>query len=183
MNLPDDEVKPHIENYLNLPPNSTVNQTVSPLRYIWLRQAQDADPQLQLLANTNPAYNCLHFGDVELIVFNSPHPCKSWKICLTDNTVEDVIVWFHHILGYPGKQRLKDGMYLFHHPNLHKKIMSCDSEILQLFKTGSRSYGHLPAQQVCGMPWQQVDVDLIGPWTVNTGTGKAYVFHALTCIY
>ena len=33
-----------------------------------------------------------------------------------------------------------------------------------------------------GMPWQQVDADLIGPWTVNMGTRKTYVFHALTCI-
>ena len=100
----------------------------------------------------------------------------------SDDTVEDVIVWFHHILKYPGKQRLKDGMYLFHHPNLHKNIMSYDSETSQLFKTGSRAYAHLPARQVRGIPWQQVDVDLIGPWSVTTGTGKTYVFHALTCI-
>ena len=152
MNLPDDEVEPHIENYLNLPPNSLVNETVSPLRYVWLRQAQDADPQLQHLANTNPAYSRCHFGDVKLIVFDSPDPRESWNFCLTDNTVEDVIVWFHHILGYPGKKRLKDGMYLFHHPNLHKNIMSYDSETSQLFKTGSRAYGHLPARQVRGMP-------------------------------
>ena len=60
--------------------------------------------------------------------------------------------------------------------------MSYDSETLQLFKTGLRAYGHLPARQVRGMPWQQVDVDIIGPWSVTTGTGKTYVFHALTCI-
>ena len=53
---------------------------------------------------------------------------------------------------------------------------------LRLFKTDSRDYGHLPARQVRGMPWQQVDVDLIGLWSVTTGTGKTYVFHALTCI-
>ena len=95
-----------------------------------------------------------HFGDVELIVYNYPDPEESWKICLTDNTVEDVILWFHHVLGYPWKDRLKKGMYIFHHPNLQENIMSYDSETSQLYKTGSRSYGHLPDQQVRGMPWQ-----------------------------
>ena len=32
------------------------------------------------------------------------------------------------------------------------------------------------------MPWQQVDVDLIGPWEVPTGTGRIYKLKALTCI-
>ena len=77
INLPDDKVEPHIENYLNLPPNSLVNETVSPLRYVWLRQAQDANPQLQHLANSNPAYSRRNFGDVELIVFDSPDPEES----------------------------------------------------------------------------------------------------------
>ena len=34
INLPDEKVEPHIENYLNLLPNSLVNETVSPLRYV-----------------------------------------------------------------------------------------------------------------------------------------------------
>lgn len=60
--------------------------------------------------------------------------------------------------------------------------MPYDSETSQLYRTGSCSYGHLPAEQVRRMPWQQVDIGLVGPWTVPTGTGSAYVFHALTCI-
>ena len=32
------------------------------------------------------------------------------------------------------------------------------------------------------MSWQQVDVNLVGPWTVVTGTGRVYEFHTLTCI-
>ena len=32
------------------------------------------------------------------------------------------------------------------------------------------------------MPWQQVDVNLIGPWPVHTRTGRTYHFNALTCI-
>ena len=124
INLPDDDIEPYIENYLNLPPHAAVDPAVSPLRYVWLRQAQDADQDLQHLANNNPSYSRRHFGDIELIVFNPPDPRIPWKICLTDDTLRDVIVWFHHVLGYPGKDRLKEGMHLFHHPNLHKEIMS-----------------------------------------------------------
>ena len=31
-------------------------------------------------------------------------------------------------------------------------------------------------------PWEQVDIDLIGPWTVPVRTGNSYEFMALTCI-
>ena len=45
-----------------------------------------------------------------------------------------------------------------------------------------RAMGHLPARDVRAAPWEQVDVDLIGPWKVTTGTGKVYEFLALTSI-
>jgi len=31
-------------------------------------------------------------------------------------------------------------------------------------------------------PWEQIDVDLIGPWSVDVRTGNSYEFMALTCI-
>ena len=46
MNFTDDDVKSHIESYLNLPPNSAVNHTIIPLRYIWLGEVQDANQDL-----------------------------------------------------------------------------------------------------------------------------------------
>ena len=42
--------------------------------------------------------------------------------------------------------------------------------------------GHLPARDVRAAPWEQVDVDLIGPWKVRTGTCCVYEFSAHTSI-
>ena len=176
--LPDDIV----ESHLNLPANGEP----SPLRYQWLKSAQDNCHNLQQRLQQSPAYSLRQFGDIDLIVHTDVEGRKNdiapWKICLTDDTVEDAIVWFNNLLGHPGKERLKYGMRLFYHPNLSSLINRYNSETGQRFKADTRGYGHLPARQVRGRPWEQVDVDLIGPWTVQTRTGKTYEFNALTCI-
>lgn len=158
----------------------------SPLRYQWLKSAQDNCPALQQRLRQHAAYSLRQFGDIDLIVHTDVEARKNdiapWKICLTDDCVKEVIVWFHRLLGYPGKERLKTGMRLFYHPNLSSLIDRYSSETAQRYKSDTRGYGHLPARQVRGRPWEQVDVDLIGPWTVQTGTGRVYEFNALTCI-
>ena len=132
----------------------------------------------------NPTISLRHFGDIELAIYTPPNASEEtpWKIILTDDVVEETIVWFHRVLGNPQKQRLKEGMRLFYHPRLNKLIDNYSSDAAQRYKSDGRGYGHLPARQVRGVPWQQVDVDLIGPWTVQTGTGRVYEFNALTCI-
>jgi transposase InsO family protein len=42
-------------------------------------------------------------------------------------------------------------------------------------------YGHLPSRQAALLPWEEVALDLIGPWTVKLEV-EAYDFYALTCI-
>ena len=42
-------------------------------------------------------------------------------------------------------------------------------------------FGKLPPQQANIAPWNEVCVDLIGPWKIITGNYE-YVFNALTCI-
>jgi hypothetical protein len=44
-----------------------------------------------------------------------------------------------------------------------------------------RDYGLLPERQVRVAPWEEVAIDLIGPWKVKVGN-KLVEFIALTCI-
>ena len=37
-------------------------------------------------------------------------------------------------------------------------------------------------RDVRAAPWEQVDVDLIGPWNITTRTNRTYESNALTCI-
>ena len=63
-----------------------------------------------------------------IIVYNPLDPRTPRKVCLTDNTLNNVIMWFHYVLRYSDKRRNKDGMYLFHHPLLHNNIKLYDME-------------------------------------------------------
>ena len=57
---------------------------------------------------------------------------------------------------------------------------NCDA--CQCHKLDGRSAGHLAPHTICAVPWEQVDIDLIIPWTVQVKTGSLYEFMALTCI-
>ena len=143
LDLPDDRV-PSVESFLNLPANGEP----STLRCQWLKAAQDNSQVLQQRLRNDSAYSLRQFGDIDLIVHTDDartNDIAPWKICLTEDVVEDVIVWFHNLLGYPGKERLKIGMRLFYHKDLASLINRYSSETAQRYKSDTRGYGHLPA--------------------------------------
>ena len=54
-------------------------------------------------------------------------------------------------------------------------------ELCQRYKWEIRPHGKLPPKEVQHMnPWDEVGVDLIGPWTIKA-IGNEYIFRALTC--
>jgi len=58
-------------------------------------------------------------------------------------------------------------------------ISLCDT--CQRYKLPGRGYGHLPARDTHVAPWQQVAVDLIGPWNIRVNDMNVS-FQALTVI-
>jgi hypothetical protein len=51
----------------------------------------------------------------------------------------------------------------------------------QKYKLAGRGYGRLPKGEVRIAPWEEVAIDLIGPWKVKV-KGQQVEFNALTCI-
>jgi hypothetical protein len=51
----------------------------------------------------------------------------------------------------------------------------------QKYKLTGRGYGLLPKREVRIAPWEEVAIDLIGPWKVKVN-GQQVEFNALTCI-
>jgi len=51
----------------------------------------------------------------------------------------------------------------------------------QHYKVTGPGYGQLPPREASLAPWDEVAVDLIGPWTI-TVNGQELIFNALTCI-
>jgi hypothetical protein len=65
------------------------------------------------------------------------------------------------------------------HSVAERVTKNCDT--CQRQKIPGPQYGHLPPQNSDLLPWEDVALDLIGPWTVNAPQ-ESYEFYALTCI-
>jgi hypothetical protein len=103
----------------------------------------------------------------DVIVYHYPN--RPWKIVIPESLIEDVILWYHQVLGHCGQQRLYDTIASrFYIPKLQEKIQSfkCADNCMQ-YKQPGRSYGKLPARTARLVPWDEVAVDLVGPWEIE----------------
>ena len=172
---------PTMDSFVNLPATAE-----NPLRLAWLKQAQDADAGLQQQLVTAPNnYHMRSIDGTNLICFQADANA-AWKICLTDGNVDAAIEFMHLLMVHPGQAGLLRGMRLFHHPTLARRIKNYNCDTCQKVKTGERGYGHLAPRDVNLALWECVDVDLIGPWSIQVGgtrrNTRRYEFSALTCI-
>ena len=65
-------------------------------------------------------------------------------------------------------------------PHIRKHVKTC--ERCQLGKRRKRKYGHLPPKVAQVIPWNQVCVDLIGPYTIKANDKTIMDFMCLTII-
>ena len=77
------------------------------------------------------------------------------------------------ILRHPGETRMHLTIQTrYYHPRLRKEIDDFACDACQKMKRSGSGYGLLPEQDVGTVPWAEVTVDLIGPWTMKI-RGKA----------
>ena len=85
-------------------------------------------------------------------------------------------------MGHLGEKRLQDTLnQCNHHPKLRYHIEKLKCKDCQKQKLEGRCYGLLPKQEVWIAPWEEVAINLIGPWKVKAN-GQQVEFNALTCI-
>ena len=174
----DDDIRECIECYLNLPENQQPEN--NPLNYAHIREQQQQDQRLLDLVQKHP-HNYVYMDlddDVEDIICYKKHPDtrpSEWKIALPDSMV-------HQILGHPGQTRLRDTLQQrYYHPRLRHQVDSLTCEYCQKHKLAGRGYGLLPEREVRVALWEEVAIDLIGPWEIKVNN-KLCTFYALTCI-
>lgn len=150
-----------------------------------IARAQDRDADLQALARQHPEHYVQHLlaPDVNVWCYIR-EPQVPWKIYLPIELVEPMVRWYHLALGHIGTTRLFDTMSMhFHNANLNKTIKeivtSCDT--CQRMKNVNKGYGHLAPRETLLLPWEQIAVDLIGPWEIEIDNQKIS-FSALTII-
>ena len=89
---------------------------------------------------------------------------------------------FHQTLGHPGEKRLRETIQMrYYHPRLRRAIDKYRCEHCQRHKLSGRGYGLLPEREMRIAPWEEVAVDLIGPWIIKVN-GRLVEFNALACI-
>ena len=170
-----------LECFLNHP---DPNDILFPLDYALLRTQQFDDPLLQQARENDPTkFPILDFGEVQLIC-HVANPGDSWKIAIPSQALTNIVKWYHQVLNHVGMTRLHLTISThFYHPQLRQTVDRIVQEcpICQKYKLAGPGYGQLPPRNAPLVPWDEVAVDLIGPWNIKMNN-QEFVFNALTCI-
>ena len=153
--------------------------------YTTIADAQSRDAGLQQLRQQHPQQYVQHAlaPDTQVYCYVK-NPDANWKIYLPNELLLPTIQWYHAALSHPGSTRLKDTMRIhFHNPKMSNAIedytSKCDT--CQRYKAVGRGHGHTAPKEAPLLPWNDVAVDLIGPWTLMVA-GQEIEFRALTII-
>ena len=172
-----------LECFLNYPAVDV--QHPFALNYEYIAQAQDQDAVLiQSLASKPTQYGRYQMSPDANLICYLPGPDQPFKICIPDALLNDIIRFYHMALNHVGITRLTSTIAThFYHPGLQAHVANiirpCDA--CQRYKLPGRGHGQLPPREADIAPWQEVAVDLIGPWTIKLH-GQNYKFMALTSI-
>ncbi len=141
------------------------------MNYAHICDLQHQDKQLLALQVKNPdSYVNLQLDDdIDDIVCYMKDPNQpNWKIALPESMVVDTVKWFHQVMGHPGEKRLRETLdQRYYHPRLCYHIDKLKCKYCQKHKLAGCGYGLLPKQEVQIAPWEEVTIDLIGPWKVK----------------
>lgn len=172
------------ECFLNLPELNTPAE--NPLNMEWIREQQQNDPVL--LARVEKYSDRYIFktfeNNTDILCYVKPgdDPSRQWKIALAQGMIRPTIDWFHQVLGHPGTKRMRLTLQArYYHPDLRTQVDRYNCDACQRHKLEGRGYGLLPERNISEIPWQDVALDLIGPWRIPINQ-RVYEFNALTCI-
>ena len=159
----------------------------NPLSYACIREQQQDNEKLLALQARFPdrfVYKKLDDDVDDIICFVKPgeDPNSQWKVALPEQMLKETVQWFHQVMGHPGATRLtKTLQQRYYHPRLRGIVEKHTCEHCQKHKLPGKGYGLFPEREMRIAPWDEVAVDLIGPWEVKVHN-KTYEFNALTCI-
>ncbi len=155
------------------------------MNYAHIREFQQRDEQLLALQVKYPDnyFNLQQDDNINDIICYKKDPTQpNWEIALPESMVVDTVKWFHQVMGHPGEKRLQETLnQRYYHPRLRYHIEKLKSKDCQKHKLEGRGYGLLPEQEVRIALWEEVAIDLIGPWRVKVN-GQQVEISALTCI-
>ena len=147
------------------------------------KQLEDAELLASVAKHPNHYFNKT-LNEQEIICYSKKPEDRDtlFKLALPANMIAETIEWFHIVTGHPGKNKLRLMIgQRYYHPDLRRKIDNYHCTECQRHKQDGKGYGLLPEREPREQPFNEVTVDLIGPWKVQV-RGRGYEFKALTSI-
>ena len=134
-----------------------------------IAQFQQKDRELiKMVTKTKSDYQTVEIEDEDLITHNG-------KVMVPEALQDRLVEQYHSLLNHPGMTRMEATMrHAFEFRGLRTKVEQfCrNCHICQLTKKQKKKYGHLPPKQAeDAIPWKRVNVDVVGPYTVETPKG------------
>jgi hypothetical protein len=150
-----------------------------PMKPALIAQEQKKDKKIRKNVNSNKQeFKLRHLEGINLLTHQG-------KIVIPDSLQGRVIAWYHKYLVHPGVNRMEAtlrGLYTWTGMRRQIQYHTRKCKQCQLDKGTSKKYGHLPPKDIeKSEPWNIVNVDLIGPWSVKTPKGTQ-TLRALTII-
>ena len=110
---------------------------------------------------------------------------EHWKIVVPNKMIGPLVQWYHELTVHStGMDRLEALIRRhFFHPDIRKicRQVVSNCKICPQVRTSSKPAGQLAPREAPLLPWSEVHIDFIGPWSIEFGKLKL-VFNALTCI-
>lgn len=177
-----------LDLFIFYPPDDPQDNTGYPMDFDTIAQAQDQDQALIQARARNPdQYTELDFptaNGLQTLLCYRRNAQDEWRICIPQDLLPAIVNWYHHVLGHVGSDRLYRSISShFYCPQIKEycnyQVSNCQD--CRQYKATGPGYGQLPEKILVSNPFDEVSVDLIGPWAFTAGPNE-YVFHALVCI-
>jgi transposase InsO family protein len=143
--------------------------------------AQTNDPDIQNWLNL-PSFELRNYHGEQLVSRQTTD--GQWRIVILEVRAADTITWYHHIMGHvDSSQEYNSIRSIFWFPHMCRRIdayvHSCDT--CQRYKDAGQGQGELPPREDTSVPFEEVTVNLVGPWSINI-EGNTLEIQALTII-
>ncbi len=141
------------------------------MNYAHICELQQQDKQLlalQLKYLDNYVNLQLDDNVNDIICYEKDPTQPNCKIALPKSMGVNTVKWFHQVMGHPSEKRLRETLNQhYYHPKLCYHIDKFKCKDCQKHKLAGRGYGLLSKQELRIAPWEEVAINLIGPWKVT----------------